>query len=371
MKTVFDGYRTISTEGRVTFFAGCNTENGFRGVYDTIADEDAVERVYIIKGGSGTGKSTLMRKLAEDAERKGFGCTYYLCGSDPSSLDAVVLDKRIVVLDGTPPHAREMQYPGAASELIDVTRFWDSGILAEHRERIRELCTAKKQAFSAAYRYLKAASLLENETYGITGKMIDTEKLHAFCRRMLINVKKKISPQGTKGKLQPVYTHGIGMQGLVRTDAFLKLTQNHYYIEDAYGTAGNFFTILAESCQDAGYDVLLAKLPLNDRIAAAVIPALSLSVMTGEDNASDKTIHMTRFLKKEPLDVQKIDAQKGKLRLANKCMASLLQDCTESFREAGEAHFALEKIYGAAMDFKALNRFTEAVRSDILKRLKA
>ena len=51
MKTVFDGYRTISTEGKITYFAGSNTESGFRGIYDDIADEDRMERVYIIKGG--------------------------------------------------------------------------------------------------------------------------------------------------------------------------------------------------------------------------------------------------------------------------------------------------------------------------------
>ncbi|MBQ7921513.1 MAG: hypothetical protein IJ325_02920 [Clostridia bacterium] len=364
MKTIFDGYRTISAGGRVTYFAGSNTETGFRGLYDDIAEEDRMERVYIIKGGSGTGKSTLMRKIADDAERQGFGCTYYLCGSDPDSLDAVVLDNRIAVLDGTPPHAREMKYPGAASELIDVTRFWDKDVLTEKRESIRTLCTGKQQAFGTAYRYLKAAALLERETYEITRQMVDTDKISGFCRRMLTKAGKQIPPNGPKGKVQSVYTHGIGMQGMVCTDAFFLLTQNHYFIEDAYGTAGCFFDCLTEVCRDVGYDVLQARLPLNDRIAAAVIPALSLSLTVGGEYASDKTIHMTRFLKKEPLD-----KQKGKLRLANKCMTSLLSDSAESFGEAGKAHFALEKIYVSAMDFTAMNRYTDTVREDILKRL--
>lgn len=365
MKTVFDGYRTISSEGRITYFAGSNTETGFRGLYDDIAEEDSMERVYIIKGGSGTGKSTLMRKIASDAEKQGADCTYYLCGSDPDSLDAVVLDNRIAVLDGTPPHAREMKYPGAVSELIDVTRFWDDRILTEKRETIRRLCHEKQQAFATAYRYLKAAALLEKEAFETAGKLLNTEKMYGFCRRLLAKTRKRIPPNGTKGRIRSVYTHGIGIRGMVCTDTFVQLTENHYFLEDAWGSTGSFFTCLAESCRDVGYDVLLARLPLNDRIAAAVIPALSLSLMVGNEYSSDKTIHMSRFFQKEPFD-----GQKGKLRLANKCMTSLLRDCVESFREAGEAHFALEKIYISAMDFAALNDYTETVRADILKRLK-
>ncbi len=366
MKTIFDGYRTISTPGHVTYFAGCNTEKGFVGQYNAIADENTMERVYIIKGGSGTGKSTLMHKIATDAEAQGFDCTYYLCGSDPDSLDAVVLDNRITVLDGTPPHAREMQYPGAASELIDVTRFWNSEILTENRSEIRRLCTEKQSAFSAAYRCLAAAALLEKETWETTAKLVDTEKIRGFCRRLLTKSRKQIPPDGVKGKMQPVYTHGIGTGGMVCTDAFIQSTKYHYFLEDTWGTAGHFFTCLTECCQDAGYDILTAMLPLNNRITAAVIPALSLSLMVGNEYSSDKTIHITRFLQKEPFD-----GQKGKLRLANKCMTSLLADSTENFRLAGKAHFALEKIYISAMDFTALNEYTQSVRADILKRLKA
>ena len=61
MKSVYSGYVRMVTDG-IAYFAGANTADGFRGLYDGIADERRMERVYILKGGPGTWKSTLIRK---------------------------------------------------------------------------------------------------------------------------------------------------------------------------------------------------------------------------------------------------------------------------------------------------------------------
>ena len=159
----------------------------------------------------------------------------------------------------------------------------------------------------------------------------------------------------------------FALSSVVRNDVVSLIvitTEKHYLLEDIYGTAGCFFSVLAESCAETNHDVYLARLPMNNRIAAAVIPALSLSLTVTGEHALDKTIHMSRFLKKEPPA-----GEKGRLRLANKCMTSLLEDCVNSFKEAGKAHFALEGIYASAMDFPSLNKYTDRIRTDIQRRL--
>ena len=47
-------------------FPGGNTSEGFYSYFDNILGRDA-NRLYILKGGPGTGKSTIMRKFAEKA----------------------------------------------------------------------------------------------------------------------------------------------------------------------------------------------------------------------------------------------------------------------------------------------------------------
>ena len=43
------------------FFAAANTEEGFYSIFESVFPPSALDKIFIIKGGPGTGKSTLMR----------------------------------------------------------------------------------------------------------------------------------------------------------------------------------------------------------------------------------------------------------------------------------------------------------------------
>ena len=132
MATVYGRFSTVDTGNKETYFVGANSGNGFISEYDTILSEAHFERVYIIKGGPGVGKSTAIGKCAESARQIGAHVTEYRCSSDASSLDMAVMEKdghRIAVLDGTAPHSRDPVYPGATGEIVDFGRAWDIGAL--------------------------------------------------------------------------------------------------------------------------------------------------------------------------------------------------------------------------------------------------
>ena len=61
------------------YFAAANTAAGFLSWFDDIFDPRSLDYIYIIKGGSGTGKSTLMKKAAAKAELLGAKCEYFYC----------------------------------------------------------------------------------------------------------------------------------------------------------------------------------------------------------------------------------------------------------------------------------------------------
>ena len=359
MRSIYTGFTQYG--GKDTFFAGANTGRGFLGVYDTIADESVREHIYIIKGASGTGKSTLMRKIAEEAEAAGYPVTRYLCGSDPTSLDAVVLDERIVVLDGTAPHTRDMVYPGAASSLIDVSRFWKSDRLAESRAEILSCAAEKKAAFVSGTRYLAAAEMAEAESHEAIARCIDREKLERFCMRI---APKKGS--GTVGKALSYRTHGIGMRGLARTAGCT--AAERYGITDGLGAGTILLAALENVYLRRGEEVWTGNHPIGERITSLYIPSQNrmYTLMADGDEAVDKTIHMTRFLQKEPTG-----EDRGRAKLAMRVSAELIDEAASAFRRAGEAHFRLEEIYRAAMDFRALERYAKTVRAEIMGRLSA
>ena len=95
---------------RQIWFAAANSEHGFENHFPALFSAGAgADALYIVKGGPGTGKSGLMRRVARRAGEAGWQVVFLLCSSDPASLDGLLLtapDGRTVgMLDGTAPHA--------------------------------------------------------------------------------------------------------------------------------------------------------------------------------------------------------------------------------------------------------------------------
>ena len=67
---------------------------------------------FLLKGGPGCGKSTLMRRVGKAMEEHGLGVEYIQCSGDPDSLDAVhILALHAAVVDATAPHHRAHPVP--------------------------------------------------------------------------------------------------------------------------------------------------------------------------------------------------------------------------------------------------------------------
>lgn len=88
------------------FFLGTNTPQGFVSRFDQLADPLDGWREFVIKGGPGTGKSTLMKRIAAEAGTRCKRVELIHCSSDVDSLDGVILhDIKTSIADGTSPHA--------------------------------------------------------------------------------------------------------------------------------------------------------------------------------------------------------------------------------------------------------------------------
>lgn len=89
----------------VTFFLGANSPSGFYSLYDQLLPAREARRVFLLKGGAGCGKSTLMRRVAAALAEAGERVEYIRCSGDPDSLDAVIFpDLSSAIVDATAPH---------------------------------------------------------------------------------------------------------------------------------------------------------------------------------------------------------------------------------------------------------------------------
>ena len=144
------------------FFAASNSYDGFVSYFDEIFSPKKYEKIYILKGGPGTGKSNFIKNVLEKFKSQEITAEGILCSSDPNSFDGLILErnsKKIAIIDGTSPHATEPLYPGAVEKIINLGDSWNELLLKNNTQKIKELCDSKKTYYKNAYQYLSVAKI--------------------------------------------------------------------------------------------------------------------------------------------------------------------------------------------------------------------
>lgn len=141
------------------YFGAANGYSGFRSNFKSIFNPDTLDKLFIIKGGPGTGKSTLMRRIKENFKESADVITI-LCSSDPDSLDGLLISKdgiTVGIADGTSPHTLDAEYPGAVEEIVNLGDGFDFGKLRARKQDILSLSQSKKMHYKSAYASLGVA----------------------------------------------------------------------------------------------------------------------------------------------------------------------------------------------------------------------
>jgi hypothetical protein len=344
-----------------TFFAGANTYEGFRGEYENLLSEDSFEKIYIIKGGSGTGKSTLIKKCKSRAAEAGCRVTTLLCSSDPKSLDGVIMkkgEKQIAIIDGTPPHTREPVYPGACGEIVNTGDFWDSSVLEKRKAEIAGYTKEKGKAYKTAYNYLSAAGNVFRLSQRLASHYIEKEKMESAVERICHALGK-----GTgSGRVFYRRTCAVSMRGAVRLTS-LEGAKTVFGVLDRSYISPIFFACLKEKLTASGLDIFVSESPIGG-ISEIYVPRHDVAfVPYREEGEYTKVINMRRFA-----DSQGLGEVKQKRIFASKCMSCVIDGALESLSLAREHHFALEEIYKDAMDFEGLDSLCDSLSLSILKR---
>lgn len=132
------------------YFACGNTAKGFCNLFST--NTQLLSKLFILKGGPGTGKSTLMNKIGKELEEYHINIEYIHCPSDPDSLDGVLVPGLGVgIVDGTFPHIIEPIVPGAIEEYVNLGIAWDTDKLAKHTKEIVHMQNKIQQCYEMAY----------------------------------------------------------------------------------------------------------------------------------------------------------------------------------------------------------------------------
>ena len=157
------------------YFVCANSSKGFRNLFDS--NLQMLDKIYILKGGPGTGKSSLMKKIGAAFIAEDYDVDHIHCSSDPDSLDGVVIRKLgVAIVDGTAPHVIEPKAPGAIEEYINLGIAWNIAALEKHKKEILYLQKEISGAYPKAYAYLADALLIHDEWEKIYISNMDFKK---------------------------------------------------------------------------------------------------------------------------------------------------------------------------------------------------
>lgn len=331
------------------YFAASNSAQGFVNYYPSVFSRERCKRLYVIKGGPGTGKSRFLREVATYAERGGEQVTYYYCSSDPTSLDGVFLEgSAIGLLDGTAPHAYEPTSVGVFEQIVNLGQFWSEKELIKHRGEVEALANQKQKAFASAYSYLRAMGAVDSAVRDQLYGAVDMHKLTQKAERFVSFCQKEKQP-----RTEIALCGSIGMQGSVRFDTYERLVERVLRVSNYASLGQMYLGEVLRACRTHGVSVRYSPDPVfPDRIDAIELPENGISLVLAHDG-EDFDVNARRFLNEE-----RFPAVRKQIRAAAGHKKELLGAVVEAFEGVKESHFVLEGIFGAAMDFSAKEEFT-------------
>lgn len=349
------------------FFASMNTAYGFHSDFHSIFDADRLRKIYILKGGPGCGKSSLMKSIAESAEAGGKTVERFFCSSDPNSLDGIIINENnVAIIDGTAPHQSDPNFPGVVESIVNLGSFWDIKKILNHKKEIIELIQDKKIAYQSAYQFLGAYGKVLDEILRFTKKAILEEKMLRNVKTQCNYVFKK--EQRADVKIRNVET--ICKDGILRFDTFERNSKKIWIVED-YLHTGCLYLEAVESYAKQNNQTYYKSLSPHyaNKINAIYFPKTKACFVLGKrDYSSELTekeyhyVNMKRFLNSE-----KIAQGKRKIKFAVKCTEELLSAATEALKDAAQNHKKLEQFYITAMDFEKIDKIQCEIKSDIFQ----
>jgi len=356
-------------KGRIIkVFPGGNTSAGFYSYYPFLL-EKGTERVFVLKGGPGTGKSSFIRKIGQKMVDLGCEVEFHYCSSDNDSLDGIaVLEKGIVLVDGTAPHVVDPRYPGGIDEIINLGEYWDSEGLRRYREQIIASTNEVSRLFTRAYGFLRSAKAIAENVSNLYGHCLDNavvRKTAAYLEEILLQKNRQAGvPEKAIGRERHLFSCAYTPGGYVDfTDSILQDIGTVYYIAGAMGSGkSTLMRQIADKAVQYGWEVEIFHTPLiPDKIGTIVIKELGIALTSSEKfRNSDLSVDLNEFISAKHLaGFQKAIDQDCQL------LNQLIDLGIEHIRQAKAEHDILEQYYMQNMDFEGVNEKYEETLSRI------
>mgnify|MGYP001160546121 CR=1 FL=1 len=342
------------------FFAGGNTSKGFVHFYDSLLE--GLDRVFILKGGPGTGKSTIIRTIAERVMGKTDEIWLLPCASDNDSLDGIIIPAwKAAVVDGTAPHVIEPKLPGAVEEYVNLGEAWDSQALALQKDRIASIRAQITEAYEQAYKGFAEALRVHDGWEAVYIHSMDVEKADNLTEEL----KERFFGTKTLDKQAKISRRFLGAATPIgAVDYIPNLTEDikqRFFLKGRPGSGkSTMLKKIAAHAQERGFDVEIYHCGFDpDSIDMLIFREADLAIFDSTaphehfpEREGDEIIDM--YARCFPPGVDEAHAEQ--IAQFRKQYSGLMKQSIGHLARAKQLHDQLEHIYVAAMDFTIVNQ---------------
>ncbi len=353
----------------LNYFAGGNTAKGFHNLYDS--NLQGLERIYILKGGPGTGKSSLMKKIGNEWVEKGFDVEFLHCSSDNDSVDGVIIrGLKVGIVDGTAPHVIEPKAPGAVEQYINLGEAWNARALAVDKKTIQLLTKQISAAFHQAYSTFKQALAVHDDWEKIYIDNMDFDKADQLTNKLIQSFfgKLKLNKQAD---VRHRFLGAATPKGAV--DFVPNLTEGiekRYFIKGRPGSGkSTMLKKIAAAGEARGIDTEVYHCGFDpNSLDMVIFREIGIAIFDSTapheyfpSRAGDEIIDMYELLITPGTD----EIYEDKIKPIAESYKGKMKEAIAHLAKAKELHDQLEAIYVSAMNFSVVENIQSKIAEEI------
>lgn len=348
------------------YFLGGNTGKGFYSHFNYIISQEDATRIICLKGGPGTGKSSLMKKIGKYYIDRGYDVEFHHCSSDSDSLDGILIKElNVAMLDGTSPHMIDPINPGAVDDIVNMGIFLKEENFKNIKFNILDVNNEIGNSFRRAYRFFAAAKSIYDDWYTFNNEALNLYELNILKE----NLKNRILPNtfSSLGKKRHLFATGFTPKGVITyIHNIVKDMSSVYVLKGSPGTGKTrVLEYIADEATRRGLDVEILHTPLNpEKIEHLLIPELKVALLTSNE-ITNIEFHGEEYDMDSLLDANYIEEKQDDIDDVSSIFYILLQKGLDCIKRAKDLHDELEEFYVPNMDFNKADQIYEEVLNKI------
>lgn len=352
----------MSNRGKIRYvFSSSNTNQGFYTFIPELIT--GLQKVYILKGAVGSGKSTFIRLIGEAMSEQGYDVEFWISAADQITPDGVYIPQlQAAVVNGSLPQPIDPQYPAAWETIINLDDYRNRELTEGYRSVINEQVDEFQRYSDKASSTLKNAARIKEQIKKVISGHLNIEKMGKLTNDIAAAIMENPVRE------EHYFASAITPAGVINyINEISNDCQKRYILKGPPGSGkSTIINEIALRAKQQGHFMEYYHCGLNiESITMVIIRNLQLALVdAGEVEIAAKPwdiiIDMTSIL--DNYDINTVKIQIGE---SHRTFEALLLQAQTELEKASQAIKEIKKVYAAAMDFDLLDQKRQEVQDQI------